>query len=312
MSENTTMHGVHARDLGVSELWEASLLRSRHRREIFDDIRKRRTRRKAGSLALSASMLGGTVAPAIAAATTSTGTADGRHGEANAADRRRPRAPSSSSVGSTGSTVASVQAKLRSTLPGIWVDGIYGPQTESAVRAFQRAHGLPVSGQVDARTWSALFRSGVTFLDGRTAAAEGRRGQGAAEAAALRHGGSASTQQADVQTTADTPHGRLRGRSPTRRPTADTSDAGRRRRTATVDHGRPRAGAKAPDDAARRPRRSRSPPRAAARAAPAGVTRPSRADHRHVRRVAPRPPARRPRHRRRRRARRSARPSAAR
>src|SRR6478752_428134 len=140
------MHGVHARDLGSSELWEASLLRSRHRREIFEDVRKRRTRRTAGSLALSASMLGGTIAPAIAAATTNTGTGDTTTEQANALTAGAQGAQLLS-VGSTGGAVASVQAKLRPTMPGIWVDGIYGPQTEGAVRAFQRAHGLPVSGQ---------------------------------------------------------------------------------------------------------------------------------------------------------------------
>ena len=167
MSDNTTVHGVHARDLSSHELWEASLLRSRHRREIFHDVRKRRTRRTAGSIAASASMLGGTAAPAIAAAATGVGSATDTaqsSGLAGAVQGARLL-----TEGANGPTVASVQAKLRAVMPGIWVDGIYGPQTASAVRAFQRAHGLPVSGQVDATTWSALFRSGVTFLDGRTA-----------------------------------------------------------------------------------------------------------------------------------------------
>ncbi len=35
-------------------------------------------------------------------------------------------------------------------------DGIYGPETVSAVSAFQRIHGLPVTGITDNRTWDML------------------------------------------------------------------------------------------------------------------------------------------------------------
>ena len=34
-------------------------------------------------------------------------------------------------------------------IPRISVDGIYGPETAAAVAAFQGAHGLPVTGEVD-------------------------------------------------------------------------------------------------------------------------------------------------------------------
>ena len=36
------------------------------------------------------------------------------------------------------------------------IDGIFGPRTEAAVRAFQRANGLTVDGIVGPRTWAAL------------------------------------------------------------------------------------------------------------------------------------------------------------
>ena len=36
------------------------------------------------------------------------------------------------------------------------VDGVWGPQTESAVRAYQQQHGLPVSGALDEATRTAL------------------------------------------------------------------------------------------------------------------------------------------------------------
>ena len=42
-------------------------------------------------------------------------------------------------------------------IPEISVDGIYGPQTTTAVRAFQEITGLEPTGQVDRRTWDALY-----------------------------------------------------------------------------------------------------------------------------------------------------------
>lgn len=39
------------------------------------------------------------------------------------------------------------------------VDGIYGRDTELAVRSFQQSVGLPVTGTVDRVTWEALFAS---------------------------------------------------------------------------------------------------------------------------------------------------------
>lgn len=35
-------------------------------------------------------------------------------------------------------------------------DGIYGPETVSAVSTFQRIHGLPVTGVTDNRTWDTI------------------------------------------------------------------------------------------------------------------------------------------------------------
>lgn len=53
--------------------------------------------------------------------------------------------------GSTGRYVKLVQERL-----GITVDGIFGPQTESAVREFQSDKGLTVDGVVGPETWEAL------------------------------------------------------------------------------------------------------------------------------------------------------------
>lgn len=62
-------------------------------------------------------------------------------------------------VGAQGHLVATLQADLR--LAGYLqvgpVDGNFGPQTEAALRAFQAAHRLEVTGSVDQATWKALL-----------------------------------------------------------------------------------------------------------------------------------------------------------
>ena len=47
-------------------------------------------------------------------------------------------------------------------------DGVYSPQTMSAVAQFQRNHGLPVTGIADQRTWdeiAARYEPALIFLD---------------------------------------------------------------------------------------------------------------------------------------------------
>ena len=66
--------------------------------------------------------------------------------------------------GSTGSNVSTLQRLLnnaRSTyaqLPLLSVDGVFGANTNNAVRLFQRAAGLTVDGIVGPATWNALAR----------------------------------------------------------------------------------------------------------------------------------------------------------
>ena len=38
-------------------------------------------------------------------------------------------------------------------------DGVFGPETAEAVRAFQRAGGLPVTGTADHDTWTAVYQA---------------------------------------------------------------------------------------------------------------------------------------------------------
>ena len=61
-----------------------------------------------------------------------------------------------------GQPIRSLQTMLRVVAENdpsherIVPDGIYGPETLSAVSTFQRIHGLPVTGVTDNRTWDAL------------------------------------------------------------------------------------------------------------------------------------------------------------
>lgn len=69
-------------------------------------------------------------------------------------------------VGATGAKVRQVQEQLQrisqtyTSIPSITPDGIYGEQTQNAVRRFQSVFGLPVTGIIDYRTWfeiSAIY-----------------------------------------------------------------------------------------------------------------------------------------------------------
>lgn len=73
----------------------------------------------------------------------------------------------------------SMMAEYIDNIPSISIDGIYGPATESAVRAAQGWFGLPVTGVTDAKTWDEIYdqfsgienvtlRSGETFPAGQS------------------------------------------------------------------------------------------------------------------------------------------------
>jgi peptidoglycan hydrolase-like protein with peptidoglycan-binding domain len=53
--------------------------------------------------------------------------------------------------------VETLQYLLRARGHSVTVDGIFGPATDSAVRAFQQQKGLAVDGIVGPATWSALI-----------------------------------------------------------------------------------------------------------------------------------------------------------
>ena len=71
--------------------------------------------------------------------------------------------PEQLSSGMTGRYVRLIQYYLAvvgenvETVPEIAVDGIFGPATEEAVRAFQRTYGLTEDGIIGANTWNTLY-----------------------------------------------------------------------------------------------------------------------------------------------------------
>jgi hypothetical protein len=60
--------------------------------------------------------------------------------------------------GDKGDEVVWLQQHLKSYDPALVVDGGFGPATDQALRGFQGANGLPVTGTTDAATWPALLK----------------------------------------------------------------------------------------------------------------------------------------------------------
>lgn len=73
--------------------------------------------------------------------------------------------------GSRGNDVKAMQyflafvAYFNDRIPNIAVDGIFGPATEEAVKAFQREYGLTVDGIVGRNTWNRLLDAYYATLD---------------------------------------------------------------------------------------------------------------------------------------------------
>ncbi len=71
--------------------------------------------------------------------------------------------PEELSLGSVGVGVRVLQYFLRyianfnPNVPSVASDGIFGPATAEAVRAFQTEYGLPVTGVVNERTWDSIY-----------------------------------------------------------------------------------------------------------------------------------------------------------
>ena len=136
------------RDLAAGEVWELSLGRSRARRRAAElRFVPNGTRAKRISL--------GALAALTAGPATTLAAGGGQAFAATGGPATSTEHAISISSESQGRQVELVQHAL-----GIAVDGVYGPQTEAAVRSFQAAHGLTVDGIVGPET-SAAMRSGT-------------------------------------------------------------------------------------------------------------------------------------------------------
>jgi peptidoglycan hydrolase-like protein with peptidoglycan-binding domain len=135
-----------ARDLADVEPWQLSLGRSRARRRA-SELRFAPTPSRAKRVSLGA-LAALTVGPTASLASGQTAV------NANA----NPEPPTTTEhviVLSVGSEGRQVQL-LQQALGGIKVDGVFGPETEEAVRKLQSAHGLTVDGVVGPLTSAAL------------------------------------------------------------------------------------------------------------------------------------------------------------
>ena len=173
------------RDLASQELWQRSLARSRHRRQLAADMRRRAPRRKGVSIAATAAMVVGPAVPRFAAASSGPDSSNASAGETTA--------PMLLHEGDSGNGVAALQQRLNRDLPRdhLPVDGFFGPKTRAAVRHFQSQHALPPTGEVDAKTWIALFpgdaivagQQGSAPSDGQDGASSDATSQDTADAA---------------------------------------------------------------------------------------------------------------------------------
>jgi peptidoglycan hydrolase-like protein with peptidoglycan-binding domain len=149
---DTRSHLRKERDLADEQPWELSLGRSRARRRAaelrFVPAGSRAKRISLGALAAL------TVGPTAGLAD---GSAGANPGNASPEPPTTTEHIISLSAGSEGRQVELLQRALG----GIKVDGIFGPETEAAVRTFQASAGLTVDGVVGPLTSAALRGQGA-------------------------------------------------------------------------------------------------------------------------------------------------------
>ena len=76
-----------------------------------------------------------------------------------------------SKLGDSGVEIRNIQyflnylSEFYSEIPQIEIDGVFGAQTENAVKAFQRLFELPITGTVDLVTYDVLYRTYLGFIE---------------------------------------------------------------------------------------------------------------------------------------------------
>ena len=140
------------RDLAAHEYWERSLARSRYRRALAASVRRGHKRRKGVSAVVAAATMAGPGTPMAFAAVSGNLQAEvaAETPSKRAIEIREGGLPLE--LGSQGPLVAQVQKALE-----IPADGIFGPQTDDAVRRYQARAGMHVDGIVGPLTWASLF-----------------------------------------------------------------------------------------------------------------------------------------------------------
>ena len=104
------------------------------------------------------SATGGQFAPASGSSSTKGGKPGTKSSKPGHDTRATPSNAHPVGEGETGKRVSDLQSRLNALgfKPPLKVDGIFGPKTLAAVRAFQKAHGLRVDGLVGPKTTAAL------------------------------------------------------------------------------------------------------------------------------------------------------------
>ena len=104
------------------------------------------------------SATGGQFAPASGSSTAKGGKPGTKTSKPGHDTRATPSNAHPVGEGETGKRVSDLQSRLNALgfKPPLKVDGIFGPKTLAAVRAFQRSHGLKVDGLVGPKTTAAL------------------------------------------------------------------------------------------------------------------------------------------------------------
>src|SRR4051794_40459782 len=125
-------------------------MRSQRRRVLAADARKDQTRKKTAAVAVSTAVAASPMWPSVTALASDLSTQDAgklaRTLEHKHAERVLLK------YGDSSTAVAEIQREL-----GIADDGMFGPHTRAAVKAFQEKHDLRPTGKVDVKTWLKLF-----------------------------------------------------------------------------------------------------------------------------------------------------------